>query len=244
MNLSNNTILISGGTSGIGWALGQALLKLNNTVILMGRNQQKLNEAHQAGFETISCDLSQQQEIEEASVTIQNKYPHLNMLFNNAGVQHNYDFTDSVTPIHKIAQEINVNVTGQIILTQLLIPLLDHNQNAFIINTTSGLGAFPKSDGLVYSASKAAMRNFTVGLRYNLKKNGICVLEFMPPVTDTNMTAGRDEQKMSADELVKHIIPQLRKEKKILTIPKMRLFLWIAFFFPFLAHKILSGPEK
>ena len=240
MRLSDNTILITGGTSGIGLALGKALLEMNNQVILLGRNKEKLVELEKAGFETISCDLNKLLDIEEASVLIQRKYPQLNMLFNNAGVQYNYDFTESVIPLEKISQEININITGQIILTQLLIPLLSNNSNAFIINTSSGLGAFPKPDGVVYSATKAAMRNFTVALRYALQKNSIGVLEVIPPVTDTGMTAGRTENKMPAEELVERIIPQLRKERKVITVPRMRIFLWIAFLFPSLANKILS----
>ena len=240
MKLSGNTILITGGTSGIGLALAKALLELDNCVILLGRNKAKLAALQDIGFETVTCDMNRQHEIEEASVLIQNRYPQLNMLFNNAGVQYNYDFTENVIPLDKITHEINVNVTGQIILTQLLIPLIVNNGNAYIINTTSGLGGFPKSDGLVYSASKAAMRNFTVGLRYSLKNKSISVLEFIPPVTDTGMTKERDEKKMPVEKLIKRIIPQIRKDKKTLTIPGMRLFLWIAFYFPTLANKIIS----
>ena len=241
MNLRNNTILITGGTSGIGLALGQALLHLENTVILLGRNQTKLEEAKKNGFETIQCDLSSQSEIESTVVNIQNHYPQINILFNNAGVQYNYFFTEDVIPLNKISQEIATNLTGSIMLTQLLIPLLNNSPKAFIINTTSGLGAFPKTEGLVYSATKAAMRNFSVGLRFALKETNIQAIEFIPPVTATAMTNGREEDKMPVEELIKSILPQLKKERKILTVPKMRLFLWIAFLFPSLANKILSS---
>lgn len=239
MKLSDNTILITGGTSGIGLALAKAL-KAQNQVIVMGRNLEKLNQLKNQGFDVIQCDLKELHEIERACVEIQNRFPTLNLLFNNAGIQHNYDFTEAVMPLDKISEEIVVNVTGQIILTQLLIPVLSNNQDAFIINTTSGLGAFPKTEGLVYSASKAAMRNFTTGLRFALKNQAIKVLEFIPPVTDTAMTAGRNEVKISAEKLVEQILPQLQKERKRVTIAKMRVFLWIAFLFPKLAHKILS----
>jgi uncharacterized oxidoreductase len=240
MKLTNNTILITGGTSGIGLTLGRALLRLNNRVILLGRDKTKLAKADIDGFETIVCDLESQEEIENATLYIQNHFPDINMLFNNAGIQFNYDFTESVIPLNKISREININITGQIILTQLLIPLLSNAEKSIIVNTTSGLGAFPKDDGLVYSASKAAMRNFTTGLRYRLKSSNISVLEFIPPVTNTAMTKNRDVQKISTEELVEHILPQLQKENKILTITKMKFFLWIAFLFPSLAHKILS----
>jgi short-subunit dehydrogenase involved in D-alanine esterification of teichoic acids len=125
-------------------------------------------------------------------------------------------------------------------LTQLLIPLLSNADRSLIVNTTSGLGAFPKQNGLVYSASKAGMRNFTTGLRYSLKETSIRVLELLPPVTDTGMTKGRKEDKMSPVQLVERILPQLRRESKIMTVRKMRVFLRIAILFPSLAYKISS----
>lgn len=240
MQLSNNTILITGGTSGIGLSLGRALLQLGNEVILLGRNTEIMKALRKEGFHTIRCDLTKTEEIENVVIAIQNGFPNLNVLFNNAGVQYNYDFVDTVVSPSRITTEMNINVTGQLILTQLLLPILHNAENAYIINTTSGLGAYPKDDGLVYSASKSAMRNFTTGLRDRLSKTTIKVLEFIPPVTDTGMTHGRDEQKMSADELVRKILPQLRKDRKILTVGKMRLFLLMAFLFPALARKILS----
>ena len=84
------------------------------------------------------------------------------------------------------------------------------------------------------------MHNFTTGLKYLLKGSGISVAEFIPPVTATNMTAGRDENKMSADKLIAAILPQLENGKSVVTTGKLRLFPWIAFFLPGLAHKILS----
>ena len=240
MILSNQTILITGGTSGIGLALGRKLLNLKNEVILMGRNEQKLSQLEMEGFKTITCDLGNQASIETAVMQIQKNYTNLTMLFNNAGVQFNYDFTGNAIPLNKIHQEVTTNFTGQLILTQLLIPFLTTSEKAFIINTTSGLGAFPKADGLIYSATKAAIRNFTVGLHYALKNTSIKVLEFIPPVTDTEMTQGRIDKKMSPDALIEHILPQLKKERRILTVTKMRLFLWIAFLSPNLANKILS----
>lgn len=243
MELTDNTILVTGGTSGIGRALGNKLLELGNTVILLGRNKEKLAAAGKSGFRTIACDLGVQEEVEQAALHIQNHYPQLNMLFNNAGVQYNYDFKEGIIPLDRIAGEVSVNLTGQLLLTQLLIPLLSNAERSLIVNTTSGLGAFPKQNGLVYSASKAGMRNFTTGLRYSLKGTSVRVLELLPPVTDTGMTKGRTEDKMSPGKLVERILPQLRRERKVMTVRKMRVFLWIAFLFPSLAHKISSRPE-
>ncbi len=240
MNLSNNTVLITGGTSGIGLALGKKLLDLDNQVILLGRNREKLNTLANLGFNTLQCDLRNQDEIESAVGKIQNQFPQVNILFNNAGVQHNYDFKNAILPLQKIVDEVNINLSGQLIFTQLMIPLLIPSSSAYIINTTSGLGAFPKEDGLVYSATKAAMRNFTTGLRLSLKNTSIKVLEFIPPVTETGMTQMRNEKKTSAESLIEYIIPQLKKERQIITVPRIRAFLWISFLFPNLAHKIIT----
>ena len=240
MKLRNNTILITGGTSGIGLAIGRALIKQENTVILLGRNTTALAEAESEGFKTILCDLCNQEDIENTALFVQNNFSQINMLFNNACVQYNYLFSEGIIPLHKITQEINTNLSGQILLTQLLIPLLNNQQQSFIINTTSALGAFPKGDGLVYSASKAAMRNFTIGLRYHLKESTIRVLELIPPVTDTGMTKKRKGKKITTTTFINHILPQIEKEKTTITVSKIRLFLWIAFLFPTLANKLLS----
>ncbi|NJB71096.1 short-subunit dehydrogenase involved in D-alanine esterification of teichoic acids [Saonia flava] len=240
MKLSNNTILITGGTSGIGKELAGRLLKRNNKVILLGRNAKKLEAAAKEGFHTLLCDVSKMEDIENVVENIKNNFPDLSILFNNAGVQYNYLFKDMAIPLENIAQEMGVNSTGQLMLTQRLIPLLCSQKKAMIINTTSGLGAFPKTDGLVYSASKAALRNFTTGLRLTLKNTSVKVLEFIPPVTDTPMTSCRNGDKMPAQKLVALAIPQIEKEKRIVTVPKMRIFLWVSFLMPKLAHKILS----
>jgi uncharacterized oxidoreductase len=240
MKLSGNTILITGGTSGIGYELGKALLELENTVILLGRNEKKLASAEKLGFHTLKCDLRHTDEIEDAVLNLQNRYPKLNVLINNAGIQHNESFAGTVIPLSRISEEIHINTTAQLVLTHLLIPMLSTRENPFIINTTSALGAFPKSSGIVYSASKAAMRNFTLGLRYALPSTGIKVLEFIPPVTDTGMTANREEKKMDVSRLISKVLPQMRKEKAVITVPTVRLFLWISFLFPRLANRMLD----
>lgn len=240
MQLTNNTILITGGSSGIGLALGRKLKVLGNQVILLGRNKPKLQELEKEGFHILVCDLSNEEDIEKTVVQLLNSYPNLNMLFNNAGVQYNYNFLENQISMDKVSKEIAINITGQMLLTQQLIPQLVNSKQALIVNTTSGLGAFPKKDALVYSASKAAMRNFTFGLRSCLADSGVKVVEFIPPVTDTHMTKGRNTAKMSAEKLVDIILPQLKNKRNILTTGKMRLFLIIAFLFPSLAEKIVN----
>jgi len=243
MILVDKTILITGGTSGIGYAIAN-YLKAKNRVIIMGRNTKKLESLAAEGFETVTCDLGDYESIEQAVLEIENNYPELSVLFNNAGVQFNYLMTETFTPAEKIINEININLTGQILLTQHLLPLLSAAPEALVVNTTSALGAYAKPDGLVYSASKAGMRNFTQGLSDLLRNTTIKVIEFIPPVTDTSMTAGREEQKMSVELLIKKVMPQIEKQQKLATPGSIRIFLWLAARFPGLACKILSKEQN
>ena len=243
MNLTGNTILVTGGTSGIGFELALQLLNNKNNVIALGTNPAKLRMASEAGLFTIACDLQSKEQIEDAVLQIQNSFPELNVLVNNAGIQNNYRITDGGISFERIRSEIDINLTGQIYLTYLLIPQLAAREGATIINTTSGLGAIPKPDGLVYSCSKAALRNFTTGLRTSLKTLSIDVLEIIPPVTDTGMTSGRDEPKMSTELLVRKLIPQIAKGKDVATVFKMRIFLWLSRMFPSVALRMMSSKS-
>lgn len=239
MKLYNNCILITGGTSGIGVALAREL-KAKNKVIVLGRNTQKLEELKNDGFEVIHCDMNNLDDIERAAMDIEKMHPDLNVVFNNAGIQYNYQITDTIVPLAKVGREININFTAQVIFTHLLIPLIANKENGYIKNTTSALGAFPKTDGLVYSATKAAMRSFNQGLRFALKNTGIKVIEFIPPVTATPMTKARNEKKSSVNEVIQAILPQLEKDRSVVTVKSIRFFIWLAARFPNLAHKILT----
>ena len=240
MKLKNKTILITGGTSGIGYELGKILLEKGNTVILMGRDREKMASAEEDGFGTVSCDLTSGNAIENAVLQIQNQYGKLDVLFNNAGIQYNYLFHEETDPSERIRKEVEVNLTSQIILTQQVLPLLSNASEALIVNTTSGLGTFPKMDALVYSATKSGMKNFTTGLRYLLKDSAIRVIDFIPPVTDTGMTEKREEKKMDAGELAIAAVRQIEKGRSTVTVPSLRIFRWIAFLWPGLAYRILS----
>lgn len=244
MKLENKTILITGGTSGIGFQLAKQLYSRENTIIVLGRAGKRLQECKNEGFETISCDLKDVSQIEQAAIQIQQLYPNLNVLFNNAGVQEQFDFTDGLDHRERIFPEIQINTTGQILLTQMLLPTLISTGEFLIVNTGSGLGFSPRKDALVYSASKAAMHNFTKGLRCVLKEKGGQVIEFLPPVTRTAMTEHRSLVMMEPDELIEKIIPQIESGKKLVTTFKIRLFLKINLFFPGLALHIMNKESQ
>lgn len=238
MKIKNHTILITGGTSGIGQALAGALVE-NNQLIITGRSADRLAAAKAKGMSTFTCDLTQPNEVESLVMQLEQEFPRLDVLINNAGIQYNYDLLEESNAYSRVQNELATNLTGTIHLTQLLLPLLSTKAST-IINVTSALGTVPKSDGLVYSASKAGMRNFTAGLRKILKDQNIRVLEIIPPVTDTHMTEARTENKMPVDELIQIILRQWESGKKLIAPGKVKFLLQLNRFAPRLANRLVG----
>jgi short-subunit dehydrogenase involved in D-alanine esterification of teichoic acids len=238
MKIKDHTILITGGTSGIGKALAEALAP-NNNVIITGRSAQKLEAARQHGLTAFACDLTQVQAVEALVVSLEQEFPQLDILINNAGIQYNYDLLEESNISNQIRHEIATNLSGTIHLTHLLLPLLSTKPST-IINVSSALGVVPKSDGLIYSVSKAGLRSFTIGLRKILRGQPIRVLEIIPPVTDTHMTSGRSEPKMPVDELVQLILRQWENGKQLIAPAKVKLLLQLNRFVPGLANRLIG----
>ncbi|WP_170110245.1 SDR family oxidoreductase [Flavilitoribacter nigricans] len=238
MKIKNHTVLITGGTSGIGRELARALAK-DNRVIVTGRSEQRLTEARKDGLTAWNCDLTVPRQIEALVVKLEQEFPQLDILINNAGIQFNYNLLETPSSYEKINREITTNLTGTIHLTQLLLPLLSTKPST-IINLTSALGTVPKSDGLVYSAGKAGLRNFTAGLRKVLRNKSVRVLEIIPPVTDTRMTAERGENKMPVDELVRIILRQWERGYQLIAPGKVKFLLLLQRSLPGLADRLIG----
>lgn len=190
MNLATNTILLTGGASGIGLALAVRFLRAGSTVIIVGRRVDKLAEAQQnyPGLVVHQCDIAdpahRQELVRWATVT----YPDLNVLVNNAGIQNRVQLAhDHDADWDLRRQELVINVEAPIHLSTLLVPHLRQRQGAAIINVTSGLSFAPAAFVPIYSATKAALHSFTLSLRHQLKPEGIAVLEIVPPAVDTDL---------------------------------------------------------
>lgn len=157
MQLSNNKILITGATDGIGKVIAMKFLSLGNQIIAVGRNKHKLaalGELHKKII-PFECDVARHDELEALSLFIEREHSDLNILINNAGIQYNYDFLEESHLLEKITHEINVNLVAPIKLTALLLPILKLNKNAAIVNVSSGLTLVPKMQAPVYCGTKA-----------------------------------------------------------------------------------------
>ena len=190
MDLQNNTILITGGTSGLGYEFARRLLESGNTVIVTGRYQGKLEETKIAlkGLHTFKSDVSNPLEIQELCQQVTSQFPKLNMLINNAGEMRVINLQDAANSLNDITREIEINLMGPIRMVQAFLPHLKQQHSAAILNVTSGIALFPFPISPVYGASKSGLRSYTKSLRVQLKKTGIKVFELVAPAANTPLT--------------------------------------------------------
>lgn len=239
MRLQGNTVLITGGTDGIGKAMAEEFLSRGNKVIVVGRNPRRLKAMEQQGCIAIACDVSKMDDLEKLSLIVQSEYPDLNILINNAGIQYNYLFPDEIHVIDKIEHEVAVNFLAPLRLTALLLPILKMNDQAAIVNVSSGLGLVPKKQAPVYCGTKAGIHIFSKALRYQL--NQVKVFEIIPPLVDTAMTAGRGKSKISAEALVAEFMRAFAGDNYEVSIGKVKLLKLINRLSPWLAERLMKN---
>lgn len=185
MKLNNNTILITGGSKGIGLELAKRFLDLENNVIICARGEQdliKIKEKYPK-INVIKCDVSNKDERNSMINIIKKNYKTLNVLINNAGIQRDVNFNED-DEIN--LDEIAINLEAPIHLIKDLLPIIKNNKNSAILNVSSGLAFTPLANVPIYCATKAAMHSLTMSLRYQLK-NEVEVIEIIPPAVDTNL---------------------------------------------------------
>jgi len=218
MRLTGRTILITGGSAGIGLALALKFLELGNEVIVTGRRQSVLDavKAQYPGLHTIQSDVADPDQIAGLAVQVKWDFPKLDVLINNAGVGIAKNLRGSVGDLSGLMAEMEINVGGVIRTTSALIDILTANKGT-VINVSSALAFVPVPAMPIYSATKAAVHSYTQSLRFQLEDSGVEVIELMPPAVQTNMTSEFDEAGISTittDELVKQAIAALRAGKQ------------------------------
>lgn len=220
MKISGNTILITGGATGIGFALAEEFVKANNKVIICGRREEKLREAKNKIPELIikTCDISKSKNREELFLWIVSNYPDINILVNNAGIQIMRDLKTGKKDLKEDEDETDINLKAPIHLAELFIPDFLKKDSA-IINISSGLGFVPITSMPVYCATKAALHSFSISLRHQLKNTSIKIFEIIPPTVDTELDRGRRKTRIgiSPSEVSKATLNAL--EKNIYEVP-------------------------
>jgi uncharacterized oxidoreductase len=216
MKLSNNKILITGGASGIGFAMAERFVKENNTVIICGRRADALKKAKDTlpSIVTRQCDLTMGTEREELYLWIEEEHPDLNVLVNNAGIQQWMALSDADF-YQRAKDEIAINIEAPVHLTSLFLNL---KSLSTIMNVTSGLSFVPLIKTPVYSATKAFFHSFTLSLRALVKSKGIEVIEVIPPALNTDLGGkGIHDFAPPVSGFIESIFAQLKEGKTCLT---------------------------
>jgi len=215
MQLSGNTILITGGGSGIGLGLSRAFHALDNQVIIAGRRKDLLDRvaATLPGTRTVQLDVGNADAIERFADEAKDSLPSLNVLINNAGIQRPEILRAGQHDLADAAEMVETNLLGPVRLTSALLPLLQGRPKSAILNVTSGLAFVPGAGVATYSATKAAMHSYTLSLRQQLRHTTTEVIEIIPPYVQTDLgpNHGSDPRAMPLQDFIGEVVRILQE---------------------------------
>jgi uncharacterized oxidoreductase len=217
MKMTDNTILITGGGSGIGRGLAEAFHKLGNQVIIAGRGKKTLDETTAAnpGMKSVTLDVSDPKSIQSLAEKVTKDYPSLNVLINMAGMMQPENLSEKPNDLSVAEKTVATNLLGPIRLTAALLPSLRKQPRATIMTVSSGLAFVPLAMTPTYCATKAAIRSYTQSLRYQLKSTKVEVLELIPPYVQTTLMGDQmaeDPRAMPLKEFIDEVMSILKSQ--------------------------------
>jgi uncharacterized oxidoreductase len=234
MKLINRTILITGGTSGIGFEAARQLIARGNVVVVTGRDRARLDDAGSRlpGLHTIQADASKPDAIRALHTEVTDRFPALEVLVNNAGIMRKINLLEDRS-LEDLTLEVGVNLDAPMRMTQQFLPDLVRRPEALIVNVTSGLAFVPFKIAPVYSATKAGLHAYTNCLRAQLAGTGVAVVEVAPPGTETPLLRGEfaaemaNQKGMPVSELVTRMIHGIEAGHSDVR-PGLARVLWLA----------------
>jgi short-subunit dehydrogenase involved in D-alanine esterification of teichoic acids len=230
MEMSRNTVLITGGVAGIGLALAKEFIARNNEVVVCDIQEEKLESVKKElpGIRTIACDINSSRDRERLLDTVQKKYSKLNILINNAGTVSWQNFLAPRLDLKdRILLEVNTNLLSPIELTRLFLPQLLKQERAALVNITSGLALMPLAAEPIYCAAKAGLHSFSQSMRYQLKDTPVRVFEVLSSWVDTDMARNVDTPKMTVERVVVETMEGLQKDVEEIRIGQIDLLYWM-----------------
>ncbi|QYJ06490.1 SDR family oxidoreductase [Qipengyuania flava] len=237
MEVAGKRVLLTGGTAGIGEQMALQLKAKGAEVIITGRSLKKLEAMRKAGFEAIEADLHSPLGADRIVQALGGRT--LDVLINNAGQGVDHDFREEAPDADAADDCIYANLNTPIRLITALLPRLKERPEAAIINVTSGLAIAPRAGGPVYCATKAALRSYTQAIRAQLADTNVAVIEALPPVVDTQMTAGRTNKKMAPQECARQILDALEKGHAEANVGMVKVLKAVHSASPALARKVM-----
>jgi uncharacterized oxidoreductase len=221
MKISGNTILITGGGSGIGRGLAESFHALGNRVIIAGRRQQALEEvvAANPGMTAMTLDINDATSIRSFAAEVAKQHPTLNVLINNAGIMRAEKLQSQPVDLADAEATITTNLLGPIRLTAALLPHLHQQPYSAVMNVSSGLAFVPLAPTPTYCATKAAIHSYTQSLRYQLQESSIEVLELIPPYVATDLLNGAsDPRAMPLADFITEVMEILKTQPTVTEI--------------------------
>ena len=240
---SDRVAVVTGGNSGIGRAFVGRLAADGAKVIACGRNEATLQRLRNENpvIETFHCDITIRQDVLALAAAIQDRHGRLDVLINNAGVMEQVNLLEETVSDDRIVHEIAVNLTGAILLTRHLLPLLRAGRDPLIVMITSGYALLPATRAPTYSATKAGLHSFTMALRRQLLGVGIRVVEVLPPLIDTPATRAVRRPKMSAAALVDRVLRDIENGRDEILPGKVGLLPILMRLLPSYAARRVAG---
>src|SRR6266496_727442 len=248
MKLTNRTILITGGSAGIGLAFARKFLELGNEVIITGQRQAVLEDvkAKYPKLHTIQSDVADPAQIAALAARVKADFPKLDVLMNNAGIMTYKNLKAPAAGLAELMTEININLGGVIGMTSAFIDILTANQGT-LINVSSGLAFVPLPSAPIYSATKAAIHSYTQSLRFQLEETGVEVIELMPPGVKTDLSTDLAEgiRLITTDELVKLSFASLKAGVLEIRPGQSKTLAWMRRLAPdFINRKLWKASKK
>ena len=249
MKLQGNTILITGGSGGIGFELASQLLARGNVVVVTGRDQAALDSARQKlpALRTIRSDVGDPDAIASLHQQVMKEFPALNVLINNAGVMRKVNLQTFGTDLQDITEEIEINLSGPIRMVMQFLPHLRGQDRPAIVNVSSGLAFNPYPISPIYGAAKSGIHSFTQSLRVQLKQTKIQVFELAPPAVDTPLNHKFAEELkgaplMSPARLVEAALKGLEQDRMEIRVGLANIMMILSRLAPAFMLKQLSKP--
>jgi uncharacterized oxidoreductase len=207
MNMTGNTILITGGTSGIGLALAEAFHDRGNRVIVAGRRQALIEQIceQRPGMSGICVDLNDPASVAQFEANVRRRFPGLNVLVANAGISHPENLNSDGWDVAQAQAIVQTNIMGVLHATAAVLPMLRRQAHATIMATSSALAFVPRADFATYCASKAFLHSWLTSLRHQLRKGPVEVLELSPPYVQTELTGAQQAVDSRAMPLASYI---------------------------------------
>lgn len=230
MLLEGQTVLITGGSSGIGLELARGFSSRGCRVVVCGRTRARLDAAERELENTtaVACDLSREDERERLFSTMRERFPELAILVNNAAMLQYYELGTTPSTSPSAAEEISTNLTAVIELTTLFLPILKTRPHAALVNISSAVAYTPLATAPVYSATKAALHSFSQSLRWQLRETPVRVFEVFPPSTDTPLIRRLETGKLSPADVATRTLRGLERDREELRIGKASLLHWLS----------------